>query len=98
MMYLADGDRYLVFASKAGSDQNPDRYHNLIAHPDTQIEIDDETLDVHATELRGPERDERYQEQATLYPGFAGYQEKTRRLIPVIALTPIRAAAAPHQE
>jgi len=36
MMYLSDHDRYLVFGSKAGSDRNPDWYHNLLAHPDTR--------------------------------------------------------------
>lgn len=43
MMYLDDDGRYLVFASKAGADSNPDWYHNLIAHPDTSIEVGDLT-------------------------------------------------------
>lgn len=89
MMYLSDNGRYLVFASKAGSDRNPDWYHNLLAHPDTKIEVGDQVLDVHATELNGLERDERYDEQASLYPGFAAYQQQTARTIPVIALTPV---------
>lgn len=88
MMYLPEGDRYLVFASKAGSNRNPDWYHNLLAHPDTQIEVGDRVLDVHASELHGHERDQRFQDQASLYPGFASYQSKTLRVIPVIALTP----------
>ncbi len=88
MMYLPDKGRYLVFGSKAGSDQNPDWYHNLLAHPDTQIEVGDLLLAVHAEELTGVERDARFQDQARLYPGFAGYQQKTDRVIPVIALTP----------
>jgi deazaflavin-dependent oxidoreductase (nitroreductase family) len=88
VMYLADGDRYLVFASKAGSDENPAWYHNLLAHPDVEIEVGDQTIAVHATELRGAERDEKYAKQAGRYPGFAEYQEKTQRVIPVIALTP----------
>lgn len=77
----------LVFASKAGADTNPDWYHNLKAHPDAQIEIEDRRLDVHAVEVHGPERDTLFERQATLYPGFAGYQRETRRTIPVIALT-----------
>jgi deazaflavin-dependent oxidoreductase (nitroreductase family) len=74
--------------SKAGSDRNPDWYHNLLAHPDTQIEVGDLVLDVHAEQLTGQERDARFQDQAQLYPGFAGYQQKTKRVIPVVALTP----------
>lgn len=94
MMYLPDDGRYLVFASKAGSDHNPDWYYNLLAHPDVRIEVGDEVLDVHATELQGQERDDRYAQQARLYPGFAGYQRKTSRVIPVIALVPTGAASS----
>ncbi|HET6185875.1 MAG TPA: nitroreductase/quinone reductase family protein [Trebonia sp.] len=87
MMYLADGDRYLVFASKAGSDRNPDWYWNLRANPEVTIKAGDETIAVHATELSGAERDEKYRLQPERYPGFAAYQQKTSRTIPVIALT-----------
>src|SRR3954447_19140674 len=86
VMYLLDGDRYLVFASKAGADTNPAWYHNLLAHPDTRIEVGDRTLDVHATELTGAERDRWSAEQARRYPGFAAYEQKTSRKIPVVAL------------
>jgi deazaflavin-dependent oxidoreductase (nitroreductase family) len=89
MMYLADAGRYLVFASKAGSDSNPAWYHNLLAHPEVRIEVGDETFAAQAVELRGEERDTYFAEQARRYPGFAGYQEKTDRIIPVIALTPL---------
>lgn len=88
MMYLPDQGRYLVFASKAGSDRNPDWYHNLLAHPDARIEVGDEIHTVYAVVLRGDERDAAFAEQARRYPGFAGYQSKTERIIPVIALTP----------
>ncbi len=64
MMYLADGDRYLVYASKAGSDRNPDWYRNLRANPDVTIEVGDEKITVHATELTGAERDEKYRVQS----------------------------------
>jgi deazaflavin-dependent oxidoreductase (nitroreductase family) len=87
MMYLADGDRYLVFASKAGAPDNPDWYHNLKANPDATIEVGDDTLDVRAEELPRTERDEKYAEQAALFPGFADYEKKTDRVIPVLALT-----------
>jgi deazaflavin-dependent oxidoreductase (nitroreductase family) len=87
IMYLPDGDRFLVFASKAGAPTNPDWYHNLRAHPDATIEVGDETVDVHAEELPRAERDEKYAEQAALYPGFADYEKKTDRVIPVLALT-----------
>jgi deazaflavin-dependent oxidoreductase (nitroreductase family) len=87
VMYLRDGRRYLVFASKGGADTHPDWYHNLKAHPDVKIEVGNETIDVQAEEIKGPERDRLYAKQASLYPQFAQYQQKTKRIIPVIAFT-----------
>jgi deazaflavin-dependent oxidoreductase (nitroreductase family) len=87
-MYLKDGHRYLVFASKGGADTNPDWYHNLKAHPNVKIEVGDERIDVHAEEITGSERERLYARQASLYPQFAQYQRKTKRTIPVIAFTP----------
>ncbi|MDE1853742.1 MAG: nitroreductase family deazaflavin-dependent oxidoreductase [Thaumarchaeota archaeon] len=86
VMYLKDGDRYLVFASKGGEDTNPDWYHNLRAHPDVEIEVGDEKIKVHAEEVRGVERDRLYARQSSLRPQFADYQRKTKRVIPVMAL------------
>jgi len=88
MMYLKDGDRYLVFASKAGADTNPAWYHNLKAHPRARIEVGDESVEVLAEELVGAERDAFYRRQAELYPGFAEYEQRTTRVIPVVALSP----------
>ena len=87
MMYLPDGDRFLVFASKAGAPTNPDWYHNLKANPEATIEVGDEVIEVRAEELPRAERDEKYAEQAARYPGFADYERKTDRVIPVVALT-----------
>ena len=88
MMYQADGGRYLIFASKAGADDNPAWSWNLKANPDARIEVGDDIVDVHATELEGEERDQKYALQAERYPGFADYERKTSRTIPVVALTP----------
>jgi deazaflavin-dependent oxidoreductase (nitroreductase family) len=89
-MYLQDGDRYLIFASNAGADTHPAWYHNVSAKPEVRIEVGDDAFDAVATELEGTERDEKYAEQARRYPGFGGYQEKTSRTIPVVALAPMR--------
>ena len=89
VMYLKDGGRYLVFASKGGADTNPDWYHNLMAHPDVEIEVGEETISVRAREVEGEERDRVYAKQAALYPQFAEYQRKTKRKIPVVELKPM---------
>jgi len=86
MMYRQDGGHLYVFASKAGAPTNPDWFHNLKAHPSATVELGTETFGVIATEVTGTERDRIYAEQAIEYPGFAEYEEKTDRVIPVVAL------------
>jgi deazaflavin-dependent oxidoreductase (nitroreductase family) len=85
--YYQDGDRYVIFASKAGAPTHPGWYHNLKAHPETRIEVGDEAFDVVASELDGEERERLFAAQAARSPQFAEYQRKTDRVIPVIALT-----------
>lgn len=87
VMYLQEGDKMMVFASKAGAPSNPAWYHNLVAHPDATVEVGTEKYKVNARVLTGEERDRVFEKQATLYPGFREYQEKTTRVIPVIELT-----------
>ncbi len=86
MMYRAEGERMYVFASKAGAPTNPDWYHNLVAHPDVTVEVGKERFGVHATVVDRSERDRIYAAQAADYPGFAEYEAKTDRVIPVVAL------------
>ena len=88
VMYLRDGERYLVFASKGGADRHPDWYWNLMANPDVEVELGDDTIKVRAEEVKGPERDRLYALQASLYPQFGEYQRKTKRVIPVVAFRP----------
>ena len=87
MMYLADQGRLIVFASNAGADTHPAWYHNLRADPAAVVEVGTERYPVTATEITGDEHDRIYAEQAERYPGFAAYQVKTERVIPVVALT-----------
>lgn len=88
VMYMKDGSRYLVFASMAGAPASPAWYHNLVAHPEIDIEVDGQTVPVRAVDVRGTERDELYARQAAAHPQFAEYQERTSRVIPVVALEP----------
>jgi deazaflavin-dependent oxidoreductase (nitroreductase family) len=88
MMYLdLDGHRY-VFASKAGADTNPDWYWNLVAHADVTVEVGTDIYEVSARPVTGDDRDQVYSEQARRYPGFAEYEQKTSRVIPVVELIP----------
>jgi deazaflavin-dependent oxidoreductase (nitroreductase family) len=87
MMYMQVGDSWAVFASKGGADTNPDWYHNLIANPKAQIEVGTETIDVIGRDLNDEEREPIWTAQKAAYPGFAGYERKTSRQIPVVLLS-----------
>jgi len=94
MMYLVDGGRTYVFASKAGADTHPDWYHNLVAHPEVTVELGAETFSADAATVVGAERDRVYAIQAQRYPGFAEYEAKTTRVIPVVEL--VRTTSTPQ--
>jgi deazaflavin-dependent oxidoreductase (nitroreductase family) len=87
MMYMQVGDSWAVFASKAGADTNPDWYHNLLANPKARIEVGTETFDVIGRDLADEEREPIWTAQKAAYPGFAGYEQKTTRQIPVVLLS-----------
>jgi deazaflavin-dependent oxidoreductase (nitroreductase family) len=89
LVYLADGDRFVIIASKGGAPRDPQWYRNLVANPDVEIEVDTRTIPVKAVVVTGPERDELYARQAAVMPAFAGYQQRAGRVIPVIALEPV---------
>ena len=78
--------RIFIFESKGGSDTNPDWYHNLVANPQTVVEVGSETIPVTARVLTGAERDDIYAKQSAVEPQFAEYQRKTTRVIPVLEL------------
>ena len=86
MMYLEESGRVFVFASKAGADTDPDWYRNLVANPGVRVELGVDTFAANAVPLDQPERDRVYAIQADRNPGFAEYEAKTTRLIPVVEL------------
>lgn len=86
LVYQPDGERIVIFASKAGAPKHPDWYHNLVANPVVTVEIGPGSFDATATVITGPERDQLYARQAELMPQFGEYQQKTTRVIPVIVL------------
>lgn len=78
--------RVAVFASKGGAPTNPDWYHNLVANPRARIELGAETFDVTARVAGREERLPIWATQKQRYPGFAEYERKTTREIPVVVL------------
>ena len=87
LAYTRDGDRYVVIASKGGAPTHPAWYHNLVAHGEADVEVGTQAFHVRATPVpSGPERDRLFNAQAAIMPGFAEYERKTTRIIPVVVL------------
>lgn len=86
LVYTTDGDRIVIIASKGGAPTNPAWYHNLVANPTATVEIGTETFQARATVAEGAERERLFNQQAAQMPGFAEYQKKTTRQIPVVIL------------
>lgn len=88
--YTRDGERLVVIASKGGAPTNPDWYYNLVAHPLVTVEVGTEQFQARATVPEEPERTRLYNQMAAVMPGFAEYEQKTTRKIPVVLLQPIQ--------
>jgi F420H(2)-dependent quinone reductase len=87
LMYTRDGDNVVLIASVGGAPHSPGWYWNLQGH-DAEVQIGDERLRVRARDAEGEERERLWAEMVALYPGYAEYQKKTTRQIPVVVLEP----------
>ena len=90
LVYLPDGDRWIVVGSKGGAPTDPEWIRNLETNPDATIEVGTETIPVRAASILrdGPERESLYARQVERRPGFAEYLGMTEgiRSIPVVVL------------
>lgn len=81
---LHDSERVVLIASKGGDDRNPDWYRNLQANPDASVVIDGQRHAVHARTASAEEKAELWPKIVASYKGYAGYQKRTDRDIPVV--------------
>ena len=88
LAYRVDGKALVIFASKAGAPVNPDWFHNLRANPHVSVEIGTEKRDLVARVAGGEERHRLWEAMKRDAPGFAEYETKTTREIPVVILEP----------
>jgi deazaflavin-dependent oxidoreductase (nitroreductase family) len=86
--YFKDGDAFVVIASKGGNPRNPAWFHNLVANPDTTIQAGNRKLAVHARVATPEERERLWPRAVEAYGGYAGYQKRTSREIPLVMLEP----------
>jgi deazaflavin-dependent oxidoreductase (nitroreductase family) len=89
LLGIPDGEKYVLIASRWGSERHPGWYYNLTANPEVKLNINGRSGDFIAREVNGPERDRCWRLALELYPGFANYERWSGdRRIPVIVLAP----------
>jgi deazaflavin-dependent oxidoreductase (nitroreductase family) len=85
---VTDGDRIVLVASKGGDDRDPDWYRNLMAHPDTELTIAGQRRPMLAHRASAAEKAELWPRVVAAYQGYAGYQTRTERDIPLVICEP----------
>jgi deazaflavin-dependent oxidoreductase (nitroreductase family) len=88
LAYFRVDGKLIIIGSFAGAPVNPAWVHNLRANPQARVEIGTDAFDVTARELPAAEREELFPKVTALAPGFAEYQSKTSRVIPLFELQP----------
>ena len=88
LIYRADGDRYVVVASKGGAPEDPDWYTNMQADPDAEVQVKADTIPVRMTVAEGEERERLWALMVQVWPDYDAYQAKTERQIPIVVLAP----------
>ena len=88
LMRVEHDGEYALVASKGGAPEHPSWYANLLAHPDeVMIQDGPEPFDVTVRELDGEERQLWWERAVEAFPGYADYETKTERRIPVLLAT-----------
>ncbi len=88
LTYLRDGDDFVIVASKGGHPSNPGWFYNLRANPDTTVQVGSKRRPVHARVANPEERTRLWPKVVEIYSGYAGYQKRTDREIPLVILEP----------
>jgi deazaflavin-dependent oxidoreductase (nitroreductase family) len=88
LSYTKDGETFIVIGSDGGSPHHPDWYLNLQDDPDVEVEVGGRRVRVRAETVTGEERDRLWRRAVASYGGYAGYEARTERQIPVVRLSP----------
>ena len=88
LVYIEDGDAFVIVASKGGHPKHPAWFHNLRANPDTTIQVGSRKIPVTARVATDVERDRLWPAVVRAYSGYEGYQRRTGRKIPLVMLEP----------
>jgi deazaflavin-dependent oxidoreductase (nitroreductase family) len=88
LLYIWEGDDLVIVGSKGGYPKNPAWYYNLLANPDTSVQVDSDVIPVTARQADAGERARLWPKAVDLYPNFVVYQRRADREIPVMILSP----------
>jgi len=88
LVYIEDGDAFVIVASKGGHPKHPAWFHNLRANPETRIQVGSRRIPVTARVATDTERERLWPEVVRAYSGYEGYQRRTDRKIPLVMLEP----------
>ena len=94
LLYVMDGEDFVIVASKGGASAHPAWYLNLMANPEATVEIEDREVQVRAEEADSEEKSRLWQKMVEMYPAYDAYQEKTEREIPLLVLRPVERGGA----
>jgi len=86
--YIMDGDNFVIIASNGGLDNHPAWYHNLRSTPLTTIQVRERVIRVNADRASAAERQRLWQTLIQTAPGYANYEKRTSREIPLVILQP----------
>jgi deazaflavin-dependent oxidoreductase (nitroreductase family) len=88
LVYIRDGEDVVLVASKGGYPKNPGWFYNLKANPDTEVQVGSEHRPVRAHVANAEERKRLWPMALKVYGGYADYQKRTEREIPLVVLEP----------
>ena len=87
LLYLADGNDVVLVASKGGMSHHPAWYHNMIAHPEVEVQIGAITRPMRARRASDAEKAALWPKLVAMYRDYDDYQARTTRNIPVMILS-----------
>jgi deazaflavin-dependent oxidoreductase (nitroreductase family) len=88
LLYIDDGDDLVIVASKGGSHKHPAWFHNLMANPETRVQVGSEKREVTARKAGRREKKRLWPRVVDTWPDYENYQERTEREIPLVILSP----------
>ena len=94
LLYLQEGENYILIATNFGQRENPGWYYNILAHPEIEVTCNGETSRYHGSEVEGLDWRASWEMAVAHYPGYSNYQHRAAgRRIPIIILSPLERTA-----